>query len=58
MKVDGVMGDRRISHKRQGNVLSSCVALVYMNALEPMDEKQQVKVQVWEKQPDKNDRGS
>ena len=48
--VEGVMGDRRISYKRKGNVLSSCVTSVYMNALETMalTEKQQEKVQVCE----------
>ena len=45
------MGDRRISRKRKGNVLSSCVSLDYMNALETLTEKQQEKVQVYEKQP-------
>ena len=49
------MGDRRISRKLKGNVLSS-----YMNALETMGliEKQQEKVQVCEKQPGKNYHGS
>ena len=28
------MGERRISRKRQGNVLSSCVSPAYLNALE------------------------
>ena len=44
-KVEGMMGDRRISRKR--NMLSSCVTPAYMNALETMalTEKQQ-KVQV------------
>ena len=47
-KVEGVMGDRRISRKRNGNVLSSCVTTVHINALETMalTEKQQEKVQV------------
>ncbi len=60
-KVEGVMGDRRISRKRKGNVLSSCVTLAYINALETMaqTEKQQEKVQVCKKQqPGKNKRGS
>ena len=37
------MGDRRISRKRKGNVLSSCVTPAYTNALETMalTEKQQ-----------------
>ena len=47
-KVEGVMGDRRISRKRNGNVLSSCVTPVHINALETMalTEKQQEKVHV------------
>ena len=47
-KVEGVMGDRRITRKRKGNVLSSCVTPAYMNALETMalTEKQQDNVQV------------
>ena len=32
-KVEGMMGDRRISRKSKGNVLSSCVSPVYMDAL-------------------------
>ena len=32
-KVKGAMGERRISRKRQGNVLSSCVSPAYLNAL-------------------------
>ena len=49
-KVKGVMGDRRLSHKLKGKVLSSRVVWVYMNALETtaLTEKQQV--QVCEKQ--------
>ena len=45
-KVEGVIGFRRISHKRKGNVLSSCVNPAYMNTLETMalTEKQQEKV--------------
>ena len=45
-----VMGDRRISNKREGNMLSSCVKQAYMNALETtaLTEKQQ-KVKVCEK---------
>ena len=35
-KDEEVMGDRRISRKRKENVLSSCVTLAHMNALEPM----------------------
>ena len=35
-KVERVMGDRRISCKRKGNVLSSCVTPAFMNALETM----------------------
>ena len=47
-KVDGVMGDRRVSRKRKGNVLSSCVTPAHMNALETMalTEKQQEKIQI------------
>ena len=46
MKVEGVTGDRRISRKRKGNVLSSCVTPVYMNALVTMAlAKKQQKVQ-------------
>ncbi len=58
--MEGVTGDRRISRKRKGNVLSSCATPAYMNALETMalTEKQQEKVQVCEKQPGKNNRGS
>ena len=49
-KVEGVVEDRRISRKRKGNVLSSCITLAYMNALETMalTEKQHGKVQVCE----------
>ena len=37
-KIEGVMGeiDVRISLKRKGNILSSCVTPAYMNALETM----------------------
>ena len=54
------MEERRISRKRKGNVLSSCVTPAYMDALEAiaLTEKQQEKVQICEKQPDKNIRGS
>ena len=54
-KVKGVMGDRRLSRKHTGNVLSSCVTPAYTNALETMalTEKQQEKVQVCEKQSGK-----
>ena len=31
-----VKGDRHMSNKRKGNVLSWCVTPVYMNALETM----------------------
>ena len=51
-----VEGDRRIcKHKRKGNVLSSCVIPLYVDALATMalTEKHQKKVQVCEKQPDK-----
>ena len=46
-KVEGVMGDRRISGKSKGNVLRSCVTPAYKNALETkaLTEKQQ-KIQV------------
>ena len=54
------MADRHISCKRNRNVLSSCVTPAYINARETMElsEKQQEKVQVCEKQPGKNNRGS
>ena len=54
------MGNRRISRKGKGNVLSLCVTSAYVNALETMalTEKQQEKVQVCEKQSGKNIRGS
>ena len=50
-KVEMMVGDRRISQKRKGNVLSSCVTQAYINALETMalTEKQQENVQVREK---------
>ena len=53
VNVEWVKEDRRISLKRKGNVLSSCVTRVYMNTLETMalTEKQHKKVQVCEKQP-------
>ena len=53
-------GNRRISRKRKGNVLSSCVTQAHMSALETLTltKKQQEKVQVCEKQPGKNNRGS
>ena len=35
-KVEGVMGDRRISGKSKGNVLSPCITPAYTNALETM----------------------
>ena len=59
-KVEGVMGDRRISCKQTGNVPSSCFTPAYMNALETKEltDKQQEKVQVCEKQLGKNNRGS
>ena len=59
-KVQGVMGDRCITHRLKGNVLSSCVTSAFMNRLEIMalTEKQQKKVQVCEKQPGKKNRGS
>ena len=59
-KVEEVMVDRRISRKRKGYVLSSCVSPAYMNTLEMMalTEKQQEKVQVCETQPGMNNRGS
>ena len=46
----GVMGDRRISRKLKGKMLSSCVTQAYMNALETMalTEKQQENVQFCE----------
>ena len=50
-----MMGNRQISHKHERNVLSSCITPAYMNAPETMalTEKQQEKVQVCGKQPDK-----
>ena len=50
-KVEGVIGDGRISRKRKGNVLSLCVTSTYANGLETiaLTEKQQ-KVQVHEKE--------
>ena len=47
-KVEWVNGDRRISRKPKGNVLSSCITPAYMNAPETMalTEKQHEKVQV------------
>ena len=53
------MGDRRISRKRKGNVLSSCVTPACVNALETivLTKKQQEKVQVCKKQSGKNNRG-
>ena len=60
-KIEGVMADRRISHKCKGNVLSSCISSANMNALETMalTEKQQETVQICEeKNPGKNNRGS
>ena len=55
-----MVGDRRTSRKRRGNVLSSCVTPAYMNALETMTltEKQHEKVQVCKKQSGKNNRES
>ena len=55
MKVERMMGDKRISRKRKGNVLSPCVIPAYMNGLETMalTEKQQEKIQVCEKLPGK-----
>ena len=57
MKVEGVMGDIRISRKRKGTIFCSPA---YMNALKTMalTEKQQEKVQVCETQPGKNNRES
>ena len=48
-KIEGVMGDRRISREREGNVLVWYAS--YMNALETMvlTEKQQEKVQIGKK---------
>ena len=50
-KVEGVIGDGRISRKCKENVLSLCVTSAYTNGLETMalTEKQQ-KVQVHEKE--------
>ena len=55
-----VMGDKRNSRKRKGNVFSSCATPAYMNGLETMalTQKQQEKVQVCEKQTGKNNRGN
>ena len=59
-KSRGVMGDRRVSPKRKGNVLSSCVTPASMNARETMavTEKQEEMFQVSEKQPGTNNRQS
>ena len=59
-KFERVMGDRRVSRKRKGNVLISYVTQAHMNALETvaLTEKQQQKVQVCEKQPGENNLGS
>ena len=58
-KVEGVMGDIRISRKLKGNVFRSCVTRLYMNALEMMapTEKQQSKVQLREEKPSRNNCG-
>ena len=59
-KVEGMMGDRRNSRKRKGNVLSSYVTPAYTNAIGTIAPtgKQQEKVQVCEEQPGKKNRGS
>ena len=48
--MEGLVGDRPISRKAKGNVLSSCGTSSYLNGLEAMalTEKQQEKVQVCE----------
>ena len=47
-KVEKVLGDRRMSCKLKGNVLSSCVTPTYLNAVDIITptEKQQEKIQV------------
>ena len=47
-EAEEVMGDRHISRKRKGNVLSSCVTPAYINVLEAMalTKKQQEEIQV------------
>ena len=60
-KVEGVVGDRRMSGIRKGNNMFNSRAIhAFMNALETMalTEKQQEKAQICEKQPDKNNHGS
>ena len=54
------MGDRRISPKRKGNVLSSYVIPAHMNALEAMalTEKQQGRYSFAKKERGKNNLGS
>ena len=52
-KVEGVMGDRRTSRTRKGNVLSPCVTPAYISAFETvaLTEKPQEKVQVCQNNP-------
>ena len=48
-KVEGTVGDRRISRKRNEDVLSSCVAPAYVCGPEQMAlTEEQRKVQVYE----------
>ena len=49
-KVEGVMGDKRISRKLKGNMLSSCVIPAYLYGIETMAmlAKQQEKLKVCE----------
>ena len=59
-KVEGVTGDRRVSRKLEGKVLTSCVTPAYTYGLETMalTENQEEKWQVCEKQLDKKNRES
>ena len=59
-KVEGAVGDRRISRTLKGNLLSSCVTPAYIYALQTMTltEKQQENIKVCEKKTDKKNRGS
>ena len=47
-KIEGLMGERRIPHKRKGKVLNSCFTPAYMYSLETMalTEKHQEKWQI------------
>ena len=51
--AEGVMGDRHISRKREGNMLSSCVTPAHMNTLEKQQEEVLVGIIVEVKRADK-----